>query len=145
MCFPLGRGVAAILPSRSFNTFGYIWSLNPGPFSIKEHVCIGIMVSSTASGSYSTNVVLTQHVLYGQTIPMTFQILLSIGSQCIGFCFGGILRQCVVWPSTMIWPSAVASCAFFNTLHKNHRNSDQGYMTRERFFWIAMAGSFIWG
>ena len=144
MCFPLGRGLAAILPARRFNTLGYIWSLNPGPFSIKEHVCVTIMVISSAPGTYSNYVVLTQRVFYGQTIPITFQILLAIGCQCIGFCFAGILRQFVVWPSNMIWPGALSSCAFFNTLHKNYRNSNQGYMTHEHFFWIATAGTFIW-
>jgi len=92
----------------------------------------------------STNVVLTQRVFYGQTTSMAFQIPLVIGSQCIGFCFGGILRRFVVWPSNMIWPYALSSCAFFNTLHKNYSNTNQDLMTRERFFWIATAGSFIW-
>jgi hypothetical protein len=54
VCLPLGQGLAAILPTKCFNTFGYIWSLNPGPFSIKEHVCISVMVSSTNMGSTQT-------------------------------------------------------------------------------------------
>jgi OPT family oligopeptide transporter len=144
VCFPLGRGLAAILPTRRFNAFGYIWSLNPGPFSIKEHVCITIMVSSTSLGPYSADVIQAQRVFYDQTTPMAFLILLAIGSQCIGFCFAGIIRQFVVWPSNMIWPSALSTCALFNTIHKNYRNSNQGYMTRERFFCIATVGSFIW-
>jgi OPT family oligopeptide transporter len=115
---PLGRGLAAILPTKHFNTFGYIWSLNPGPFSIKEHVCIAIMANAGAMGAYSTEVVLTQCVFYGQTTPMSFQILLAIGSQTLCFCFGGLLRQFVVWPSSMIWPAVVANCAFYNSLHK---------------------------
>ena len=96
------------------------------------------------NGAYSTRVALTQHLFYGQTIPMVFQILLAIGSQCIGFCLAGILRQFVVWPSSMIWPGALSTCAFFNTLHKNYSNSNQEYMSRERFFWITTAGSFLW-
>ena len=144
VCFPLGRGLAAILPARRFNTFGYIWSLNPGPFSVKEHVCITIMINSAGIGPYSANVVLAQRVLYGQTIPMAFQILLAIGSHCIGFCLGGILRQFVVWPSNMIWPSALSTCALLNTLHKTYTDSNQSYLPHERFFWMATAGSFIW-
>ena len=144
VCFPLGRGLAAILPTKHFNTFGYIWSLNPGPFSIKEHVCISVMVSCADYGVYSTQVALTQHVFYGQTIPMVFQMLLAIGSQCLGYCFGGLIRQFVVWPSTMIWPGILADCAFFNTIHKTDRKHNQSIMTREHFLCIAMAGSFIW-
>jgi len=144
VCFPLGRGLAAILPTKHFNTFGYIWSLNPGPFSIKEHVCISVMVGSSHFGAYSTRVALTQRVFYGQTIPMAFQILLAIGSQCLGFCFAGLIRQFVVWPSTMIWPGILGDCAFYNAIHKTDRRHNQSIMTRERFFCIAMASSFIW-
>jgi len=102
------------------------------------------MVSSTTFGAYSTRVALTQRLFYGQAIPMAFQILLAIGSQCIGFCFGAILRPLVIWPSNMIWPTALSTCAFFNTLHKNYTNTNNDYMPREHFFWITMAGSFIW-
>jgi len=102
------------------------------------------MVISSALGTYSNYVILTQRVFYGQTIPIAFQILLAIGSKCIGFSLGGILRQFVIWPSSMIWPGALSSCAFFNTLHQNYSNRDQDYMTRKRFFWIATSGIFIW-
>jgi OPT family oligopeptide transporter len=145
VCFPLGRGLASVLPTKRFNTFGYIWSLNPGPFSIKEHVCISIMVRCSMNGAYSTRIALTQRLFYGQAIPMAFQTLLAIGSQCIGFCFAGILRQLVVWPANMIWPGTLSTCAFFNTLHRNYSNSNRSYiMTRERLFWTATAGTFIW-
>jgi OPT family oligopeptide transporter len=147
VCLPLGRGLAAILPTKHFNTFGYIWSLNPGPFSIKEHVCITVMVSSGGSLAYSNYVTLTQHVFYGQPTPMSFQILFALGSQTIGFCFGGLLRQFVVWPSSMIWPSTLGDCAFFNAIHENYGNlgkHNQGHITRQHFFCIAIAGSFVW-
>jgi hypothetical protein len=145
VCLPLGQGLAAILSTKKFNTFGYIWSLNPGPFSIKEHVCISVMVGSTSSGVYSNAVTLTQHFFYGQATPMGFQILLALGTQLLGFCLGGLLRQFVVWPSSMIWPSVLGNCAFFNTLHKNYSKHDQGKITQKHVFWIVMAGSFLWG
>ena len=145
LCLPLGHGLAAILSTKKFNTFGYIWSLNPGPFSIKEHVCITVMVGSANGGVYSNYVTLTQHFFYGQATPMGFQILLGLGTQLLGFCLGGLLRQFVVWPSSMIWPSTLGYCAFFNTLHKNYSKHDQGKITQKYVFWIVMAGSFFWG
>ena len=144
VCLPLGQGLAAILPTKQFNTFGYIWSLNPGPFSIKEHVCILVMVNS-GDVLYSNSVTLTQYLFYGQATPMTFQILLSLGSQILGFSLGGLLRQFVVWPSSMIWPGILADCASFNTLHKNYSRYDQGKITPKYVFWILIAGSFCWG
>jgi len=144
VCLPLGRGLARILPSTRFRTFGYVWTLNPGPFTIKEHVCITVMANVTVAGAYSTEVILTQRIFYGQTTPMSYQILLALGSQIIGFSFGGLLRQFVVWPSSMIWPGALVNSALFNTLHKNYGKRDRGHITRERFFCIALACSFVW-
>jgi len=102
------------------------------------------MANVVVGGAYSTEVVLTQRIFYGQITPMSFQLLLALGSQILGFCMGGLLRQFVVWPSCMIWPGALVNSALFNTLHKNYGKRDRGHMTRERFFCIAMACSFIW-
>ena len=138
LSLPLGRGLAAIIPTKCFKTFGYVWSLNPGPFSIKEHVCIAVMANISTDGAYSTEVILARRVFYGQTNPMVFQILLALGSQSLSICVGGLLRQFVVWPSSMIWPSALVNCTLFNTLHHKHNR------VHEHFFYIVMAGSFIW-
>ena len=48
----MGVFMAKILPTRKFKTFGWEWSFNPGPFSLKEHVLISIMGSSGAAGAY---------------------------------------------------------------------------------------------
>src|SRR5580698_2838334 len=49
---PLGKGLQYILPTTRFNTFGYVWSLNPGPFNIKEHVVITVMANVVMGGAY---------------------------------------------------------------------------------------------
>ena len=144
MCLLLGRGLAAILPTKHFNMFGYVWSLNPGPFSVKEHVCISVMVASTTRGVYSNYVTLTQHVFYGQPTPMSFQILLALGTQLLGLFLSGFLCQFVVWPSSMIWPGALTNCAFFNILHKNYSKHNQSQITQKYVLWVVMAGSFVW-
>ena len=36
---------AQLMPSKKFCTLGLVWSLNPGPFSIKEHTLITIMAN----------------------------------------------------------------------------------------------------
>jgi hypothetical protein len=49
LSYPVGKLLAKILPTRRFQPFGERWqfSLNPGPFTIKEH-CIIATMSSTA-------------------------------------------------------------------------------------------------
>jgi OPT family oligopeptide transporter len=141
---PMGKGLEMILPTNKFTTFGYVWSFNPGPFSIKEHVCITVMANTVVSGAYATDVLLAQKIFYSQTLTWGYQILIVLSTQIIGFSLGGLLRQFVVWPSSMIWPGALVNSALFNTLHRNYGKGDRGHMTRERFFLIATGCSFLW-
>ncbi|KAF5392481.1 hypothetical protein D9757_002202 [Collybiopsis confluens] len=120
------------------------WSFNPGPFTIKEHVCITIMANVVVGGAYATDIIATQRLFYNQQVPYGYQILLCLGSQVLGFSLGGLLRQFVVWPSSMVWPGALVNAALFNTLHKNYGHRDRGHITRERFFLYAFLGSFAY-
>ncbi|EAU81526.2 hypothetical protein CC1G_10984 [Coprinopsis cinerea okayama7 len=144
IALPCGKGLERILPKTVFNFFGYKWSLNPGPFSIKEHVCITVMANAVSWGIYITEVSLSQRVFYGVEVPYSFQILIALGSHIFGFSLAGFLRRFVVYPSSMIWPGALVNSALFNTLHKNYGVRDKGHMSRERFFLIATAASFVW-
>ncbi|KAE9409309.1 OPT oligopeptide transporter [Gymnopus androsaceus JB14] len=141
---PFGKLLEKILPTHRFNTFGYRWSLNPGPFTIKEHVCITVMGNIVVGGAYCTDVIATQKIFYNQAIPYGYQILLCVGSQVLGFSLGGLLRQFVVWPSSMVWPGALVNAALFNTLHKSYGKRERGHMTRERFFLLAFVGSAVY-
>lgn len=141
---PLGKALEKILPTTQFNTFGYLWSLNPGPFNVKEHVCVTVMSNVVASGVYVSDVFLTQQFFYGQNVPFSYQCLLVLGTQTLGFSLGGLLRQFLVWPTSMLWPGALVNSALFNTLNKNFGKRDRGHITREKFFGLVCLCSFIW-
>ncbi|KAJ7047838.1 OPT oligopeptide transporter [Mycena alexandri] len=141
---PAGKFLEWVLPTRQFKTRGYVWSFNPGPFNIKEHVCITTMINVAYNGAIATDVLATQHSFFGQRLPWMYQILLILGTQTFGFSLGGMLRQFVVWPSSMIWPSVLVSSALFNTLHTTYGKRDRGHMTRQRFFFLACVASFVW-
>ena len=40
LVYPVGCFWARVVPNWTFKTFGVTWSLNPGPFNIKEHTLI---------------------------------------------------------------------------------------------------------
>lgn len=44
--YVLGTAWAKIMPSRVFMTFGRQWTLNPGPFNVKEHTLVIVMAST---------------------------------------------------------------------------------------------------
>ncbi|KAJ7106268.1 OPT-domain-containing protein [Mycena epipterygia] len=51
-----------LLPTTEYTTFGYRWSLNPGPFNPKEHMVITIMVNVGFTTPYSTNIIWIQYL-----------------------------------------------------------------------------------
>ncbi len=144
LSLPIGKGMERILPTTRFNTFGFVWSLNPGPFNIKEHVCITVMANIAYPGGYATDILVAQRLFYGQQLSFAYQILLVLGIQVFGFSLAGILRRYVVWPSSMIWPGAIVNSALFNTLHKGYGKRERGHMTREKFFFLVVFGSMFY-
>jgi OPT family oligopeptide transporter len=141
---PFGKLLEFILPRYKFTTFGHTWSLNPGPFNIKEHTVVTVMGSVVHMGAYATDVIATQRVFYGQNWSIGYQLLLCLSSQLIGYSFAGMVRQFLVWPSSMIWPGALVNAALFNTLHKNYGKKERKHISRERFFFFVFAASFVW-
>jgi len=47
LSYPLGKTMARLLPTRHFRIFRWNFTLNPGPFTIKEHCIITAMANAT--------------------------------------------------------------------------------------------------
>ncbi|TFK31608.1 small oligopeptide transporter [Crucibulum laeve] len=142
LVFPLGRVWVRIIPHKQ--VLGM--ELNPGPFTIKEHVLVTIMASVGAQSAYATDIVAVQRVYYNQAWPFSYQWMLVLSTQLIGFSIGGIARRFLVNPPSMIWPNTLVSCALFNTLHSQSYagiGQHEG-MTRERYFLYAFGGAVLW-
>lgn len=144
VALPMGKFLEWALPTTRFTTFGYTWSLNPGPFNIKEHTVVTVMAKVVEWGAYATDFLLSQQLFYGQKPGFAFEIMIVLSSQIMGYSVAGLTRQFLVWPSSMIWPGALVNAALFNTLHKTYGVRERGHMTRERFFTLAALASFIW-
>ncbi|KAF7340470.1 Sexual differentiation process protein isp4 [Mycena venus] len=142
LSFPCGRAAAAYIPN--WRIMGI--SLNPGPFTVKEHVLITIMASVGAGSAYATDIVAVQRVYYNQTYNFSYQWFVVMSTQLIGFSIGGVARRFLVAPPSMIWPANLVNCALFNTLHSQYYAGigTRGGLSRERFFLYAFLGSFFW-
>ncbi|KAG9312692.1 OPT oligopeptide transporter protein-domain-containing protein [Chiua virens] len=142
LSLPMGRVWAAIVPN--WRIFGH--SLNPGPFTIKEHVLLTIMATVGSGSAYATDIVAVQRVFYKQTYNFSYQWMLVMSTQLLGFSIGGILRRFLVQPPSMIWPANLVTCALFNTLHAQSYAGmgTRGGISRERFFLYVWAGSMCW-
>ncbi|XP_051124127.1 oligopeptide transporter 4-like [Andrographis paniculata] len=144
---PLGRFMAKVLPTTKFRLPGFgsrQFSLNPGPFNLKEHVLISIFAnagSAFGSGSaYAVGIVDIIKAIYKRSISFSASWILVITTQVLGYGWAGILKKYVVEPAEMWWPSSLVQVSLFRALHEK----DSSKYSRARFFMIALACSFSW-
>ncbi|ORY45524.1 OPT superfamily oligopeptide transporter [Rhizoclosmatium globosum] len=142
LSYPMGLFLAAVLPT------SVPW-LNPGPFSLKEHVCIYIM-ASCGGVPYGIDNVVAQIMptLMGNTDISFMQSLgFVLVTQFLGYGLSGLTRRFLVRPTAMWWPSTMSTIALFTSFHKVESGEVVGNrykMSRFQFFWIAFIGMGIW-
>ena len=98
IAYPIGHAWARIMPAKTFNTLGLRWSLNPGPFNMKEHAIITVMASVSFSVAYSTDIILAQLIFYKQDFGIIFQLLLTVSTQSLGYGIAGVMRKFLGMP-----------------------------------------------
>ncbi|KAL3627276.1 Oligopeptide transporter 3 [Castilleja foliolosa] len=144
---PIGKFMAATLPKKQYTLFGrWRFSLNPGPFNIKEHVIITVMancgVSMGGGDAYSIGAITVMKAYYKQKLNFLCALLIVLTTQIVGYGWAGMFRKYLVDPVEMWWPSNLAQVSLFRALHEREHKSNG--MTRMRFFLICMTASFIY-
>ncbi|XP_072972532.1 oligopeptide transporter 7-like [Typha angustifolia] len=141
---PLGRLMAAVVTDRVFFE-GRAWefTLNPGPFNMKEHVLITIFANSGAGTVYAIHVITAVKVFYRQHITFFVSLLVVLTTQVLGFGWAGIFRRYLVEPATMWWPYNLVQVSLFRALHEKEERR-KGGLTRNQFFMVAFICSFAY-
>ncbi|XP_077234417.1 oligopeptide transporter 7-like [Tasmannia lanceolata] len=141
---PIGNLMAWVITDRIFFK-GKLWefTLNPGPFNIKEHVLITIFANSGANSVYSIHMVSTVKVFYQKKLTFFVALFVVLTTQVLGFGWAGIFRRYLVEPASMWWPSNLVQVSIFRLLHEKERRQ-KGGITRNQFFLIAFICSFAY-
>ncbi|KAG8987047.1 hypothetical protein FRB90_003622 [Tulasnella sp. 427] len=133
-----GKIFAAVLPIRSWNIGGYEFSLNPGPFNVKEHTLICMLAGITGSTPpYGITVVLTLEKRYMLSLRTGFSFLFILSSQFLGLGLAGFCRRLFVYPASAIWPSILSITAMLNALHAEN-DTKPGISRLRLFLWATM-------
>ena len=143
LSYPMGILLAKILPNYSF--FGI--HLNPGPFSIKEHVLVSVMANVGSHGTVAIdNVVVQKFHLYIGDPNVTFygSVLWVLTLQLIGFGLAGLTTRFLVTPRNLIYPSILSKVALYIALHSRESPIGKWKMGRYKFFWISFTIFFIY-
>ncbi|XP_038715287.1 oligopeptide transporter 2-like [Tripterygium wilfordii] len=140
---PVGKFLASILTNKKFRIRGFgdrEFSLNPGPFNVKEHVLISIFANVASSQEYAIHIVTIIKAFYHRKISFLASWILIITTQVMGYGWAGIMRRFVVDSAEMWWPSSLVQVSLFRALHEKENKR----MTRGKFFLIALICSFTW-
>ncbi|KAJ1920439.1 hypothetical protein H4219_001276 [Mycoemilia scoparia] len=148
LSYPVGVLMSYTLPKRKFRTFGWEWTLNPGPFSVKEHVVASIIATAGSSTAYAIDIVTVKRMYYKSDIGFGVSVLLMLTTQVLGYSISGLARRFLVYPAAMIWPTTLVQVSLFRAFHdvKPLHDSTTGRrrMTRTLFFGLVFLASFIW-
>lgn len=85
---PLGHLMAKTLPHRVFFKGSlFEFSMNPGPFNVKEHVLITIFANSGAGTVYATHILTAVKLLYKRKLTIIPAFLVMLTTQVLfQFC-----------------------------------------------------------
>ncbi|KAI9345220.1 OPT oligopeptide transporter protein-domain-containing protein [Obelidium mucronatum] len=177
ICYPLGVLMANTLPIRTFTLWKLPFSnslypptftLNPGPFSVKEHALIFIFASSSSSPAYAICNIIGQKYILNQPLNIVWCLLFVLVCQFYGYGLAGLFRKFLVRPAAMLWPQNLSVIAFINSFHETSHSSiamdgtlprkkgeecDGDSMSQDKpgnklsrfsFFWIAASAMFVW-
>ncbi|KAA3475937.1 oligopeptide transporter 9-like [Gossypium australe] len=124
---PLGHLMAKTLPHRVFfeNT-RLEFSMNPGPFNMKEHVLITIFANSGAGSVYATHILSAVKLYYKRKLTFLPALLVMITTQVLGFGWAGIFRKYLVEPGEMWWPSNLVMVSLFRELWQQTKSAFGG-------------------
>ncbi|CAL5011678.1 unnamed protein product [Urochloa decumbens] len=145
---PIGRLMASTLPERPIRMplTGSRWwsfSLNPGPFNLKEHCLITIFAGAGSSGVYALNIIAIVKVFYKRQINPYAAMLLAQTTQLLGYGWAGLFRKFLVDSAYMWWPMNLVQVTLFRAMHEEEKRP-RGGLTRLQFFVIVMICSFAY-
>ncbi|KAJ4980997.1 hypothetical protein NE237_031834 [Protea cynaroides] len=142
---PIGKLMAATLPKKTVKVpmTGWSFSLNPGPFNIKEHVLITIFANVGSGGVYALHIVTILKVFYKQKIQASLALLLTLTTQLLGYGWAGLFRKFLVDSPYMWWPASLVQVSLFRALHETEVRI-RGRMTRLQFFIIVLFACFAY-
>lgn len=140
---PLGKLMAATLPTKAIQVPFTKWSfsLNPGPFSLKEHVLVTIFATSGSSGVYAIDIITIVKAFYHRGIHPAAAYLLALSTQMLGYGWAGIFRRFLVDSPYMWWPENLVQVSLFRAFHEKEKRP-KGGNTRLQYFFLVFVVSF---
>lgn len=144
-CHYAGHFLARTLPAWVIRLPGTGWSfsLNPGPWSIKEHVLVTITAASGATYNLGYAPIVLAELWYGTRVHPAVGIFFMLAIVWIGYSFAALARNMLVPDPEYIWPKALMQTTLFETFRKTD-NSSALARRQMKVFFFALLGMTLW-
>ncbi|OCL12498.1 OPT superfamily oligopeptide transporter [Glonium stellatum] len=144
-CHYAGIWLAKILPAWKirvpFTNFGF--SMNPGPWSIKEHVLVTVSAASGATANAAWVPISLAKLYYGEDINTAACLFFMWSVVYIGYGMAAIARQFLIYDPIYTWPYALMETSLFETFKKSAQDSRVGRKQKFVFFAV-LIGATLW-
>ncbi|KAK1985984.1 OPT oligopeptide transporter protein-domain-containing protein [Colletotrichum cereale] len=142
----VGAWLAKVLPAWEvrvpFTRFSF--NLNPGPFSVKEHVLVTISAASGATYNLGYTPVAMAELYFNSRIHPAAAIFFMWGIVWTGYSFAALARQFLIYDPQSPWFTALCQTALFETQKKQRENPTASSRKQTKVFFWALLGMTIW-
>ncbi|GFF53977.1 hypothetical protein IFM58399_09709 [Aspergillus lentulus] len=144
-CHYVGNFLARWLPAWTIRIPLTKWafSLNPAPWSIKEHVLVTLTAASGASYNLGYTPISLAELFYGEKVNPAVAIFFMFAIVWIGYAFAAIARQILLYDPAFIWPQALMQTTLFETFRKQDTSSPLAKRQMKIFF-FSLLGMTLW-
>ncbi|OCF42319.1 hypothetical protein I317_03823 [Kwoniella heveanensis CBS 569] len=141
---PLGKTLAKILPDKRVPLGRWSFSLNPGPFSVKEHVIIGIAANAGSQGSWVTFLPTNAALYYDITMNPATALFFGWGASLLGFSFAAMVRPLLIDDPQFIFPLSLQQVTVYRGIQGTSDLHIERSKQQMKAFWLIFAGVFVW-
>ncbi|KAJ5693293.1 hypothetical protein N7462_002716 [Penicillium macrosclerotiorum] len=144
-CHYAGHFLARTLPAWNIRVPGTTWgfSLNPGPWSIKEHVLVTVTAASGATYNLGYAPIVLAELWYGERINPAVAIFFMLAIVWTGYAFAALARNILLPDPEYIWPQALMQTTLFETFRRTDTSSALARRQMKVFF-FALLGMTLW-
>lgn len=144
----VGLWLAKILPKKTlrvpFTPKAWAFSLNPGPWSIKEHVLVTVTAASGATGNQGASPIAIADLYYGDKFHPAAAIFFMWAIDATGYSLAALARQLLLYDPEYPWFQALCQSALFETQRQNIAHPSKSARRQMHVFWLTFIGITLW-
>ncbi|KAF3991635.1 hypothetical protein FT663_01438 [Candidozyma haemuli var. vulneris] len=130
-----GKWMARVLPDKTVKIGPLSFSLNPGPWSIKETALVTITAKSGATGNLATNALALSELFFHVKVPAYAAMPFMWAIVFIGYSYAAIAKRVVSYDPRFPWPQTLMQTALLQSQDKADKKNNSRRM--KVFFWCA--------